>query len=291
MKQVEMRYILQYGFVAIMLSCIVGCKTDKTTDSKTIEVVEVVDSIQQSIPYGRVIEDTAVGHWTLKTIISPNDALVKRGENTFGDSSVFVTLSYDNRPVFIDKEIRTKDLMGQEGEYQMYWGGGLHWYSDSTIYLTFGCFLPDTDDGWPMLYQIRKNGTSDIITEDYALGIDGYDIVSGFMTLYFSERATGVAIGYMKTLFDRYCNEDCATELLNGNIEIASADTDFRNAGKTMAITWETEDGSDITSPKRFYVRWKPNPNDENVTDEAIMVVDYSKNKISKIEGLHREII
>ncbi len=94
----------------------------------------------------------------------------------------------------------------------------------------------------------------------------------------------------MKQLFDRYCNEDCATELLNGNIEIVSADTDFRNAGKTMAIK-ETEDSSDITFPKRFYVRWKPNPNDENVTDEAIIVVDYSKNKISKIEGLCREII
>ena len=58
-----------------------------------------------------------------------------------------------------------------------------------------------------------------------------------------------------------------------------------------MAITWKTEDGSDNTSPKRFYVRWKPNPNDENVTDEAIMVVDYSKNKISKIEMVGREII
>lgn len=286
-----MRYLLPYGFVAIILSCTVGCKADKTTDSKTIEVVEeTVDSIQ-SILCGRVIEDTVVGHWTLKTTIAPNDARIKIGENTFGDSSVFVTLSYDNCPVFINKEIRTKDLMGQEGEYQMYWGGGLHWYSDSTIYLTFGCFLPDTDDGWPLLYQIRKNGTYDIITEDYALGIDGYDIVSGFMTLYFSERAAGVAVRDMKTLFDRYCNEGCATKLLNGDIEIAYADTAFRNAVKTMAITWKTEDGSDNTSPKRFYVRWKPNPNDENVTDEAIMVVDYSKNKISKIEGLHREII
>lgn len=168
MKQIDMRYLFLYGFVAIMLSYIVGCKTDKTTDSKTIEVVEVVDSIQ-SIPCGRVIEDTVVGHWTLITTIAPNDARIKIGENTFGDSSVFVTLSYDNCPVFINKEIRTKDLMGQEGEYQMYWGGGLHWYSDSTIYLTFGCFLPDTDDGWPLLYQIRKNGTYDIITEDYNL--------------------------------------------------------------------------------------------------------------------------
>lgn len=286
-----MRYLLLCAFVAIMLSCIVGCKTDKTTDSKTIEVVEEAEDSIQSIPCGRVIEDIAVGHWTLKTTIAPNDARVKSGEYTFGDSSVFVTLSYDNRPVFINKEIRTKDLMGHEGEYQMYWGGGLHWYSDSTIYLTFGCFLPDTDDGWPMLYQIRKNGTYDIITEDNALGIDGYDIVSGFMTLYFSERAAGVAVGDMKPLFDRYCNDDCATELLNGNIEIASVDTDFRNAGKTMAITWETEDGSDITSPKKFHVRWKPNPNDENVTDEAIMVVDYFENKISTIESMDREII
>ena len=97
MKQIDMRYLFLYGFVAIMLSYIVGCKTDKTTDSKTIEVVEVVDSIQ-SIPCGRVIEDTVVGHWTLITTIAPNDARIKIGENTFGDSSVFVTLSYDNCP-------------------------------------------------------------------------------------------------------------------------------------------------------------------------------------------------
>lgn len=123
MRQIDMRYLLLYGFVTIILSCIVGCKADKTTESKTIEVVEeIVDSIQ-SILCGSVIEDTVVGHWTLKTTIAPNDARVKRGENTFGDSSVFVTLSYDNRSVFINKEIRTKDLMGQEGEYQMYWGG------------------------------------------------------------------------------------------------------------------------------------------------------------------------
>lgn len=38
MKQIDMRYLFLYGFVAIMLSYIVGCKTDKTTDSKTIEV-------------------------------------------------------------------------------------------------------------------------------------------------------------------------------------------------------------------------------------------------------------
>lgn len=44
-----MRYLLPYGFVAIILSCMVGCKTDKTTDIKTIEVVEeAVDSIQFS---------------------------------------------------------------------------------------------------------------------------------------------------------------------------------------------------------------------------------------------------
>ena len=36
MKQIDMRYLFLYGFVAIMLSYIVGCKTDKTTDSKTI---------------------------------------------------------------------------------------------------------------------------------------------------------------------------------------------------------------------------------------------------------------
>ena len=286
--------LILHIFIACSILIFMGltscAKKQGNANSGQPKVEKEIDSLHLH-PLGRIIEDTIVGPWMLKTIISPNDALVKGGEYTFGDSSVFVTLSYKNHPLFTDKEIRTKDLMDAEGEYQMYYGGGLHWYSDSTIYLSFGCFLPDTDDGWPMLYRIRNNGVCDIINQDFELGIDGFDIVSDFVTLYFCEREVGVAVTDMRLLFQRYCTEQCATKLMNGDIWITSPDTDFRNANKTMVITWETEDGSDITMPQKFNVEWKPNPNDDNVTDGAIFVVDYSVNKISEIEMPYRKII
>ena len=147
----------------------------------TEDSVIVTDS---EIVRGRLIEDTVIGHWTVKTTKDSNEVVVGRDDWAVRDSSVFLTLSYENKVVFSGKEMRTKDVVGNEGEYMMQWGGYVFWASDSAIYLSFGCFLPDTDDGWNMLYQILPDGTSNLSVLEYEMGVDGNSYIADFMALY-----------------------------------------------------------------------------------------------------------
>ncbi len=156
---------------SLIIACNGGNRSGDITQLQTIE-----DSVTENIAdviRGRIIEDTVIGHWTIKATKDSNDIVVGRHDWEVKDSSVFLTISYDRNIVYSDKEIRTKDVVGTEGEYIMQWGGEVFWVSDSAIYLSFGCFLPDTDDGWNMLYQILNDGTSNIIVLEYEMGVDG----------------------------------------------------------------------------------------------------------------------
>lgn len=77
---------------------------------------------------GRIIEDTVIGHWTIKATKDSNDIVVGLHDWAVKDSSVFLTLFYDRNIVYSDKEIRTKDVVGNEGEYIMQWGGEVFGY-------------------------------------------------------------------------------------------------------------------------------------------------------------------
>ena len=286
----------QAPFISILciVFALIGCDRGGNKNITTSETIAPGADMEESVPPHldvRVIEDTIIGRWTLKTAISANDVVINATDYTLNDSSVFVTLAYDNNPIFSDKEIRTKDLMGEDGEYQMYWGGGLHWYSDSTIYLSFGCFLPDTDFGWPMLYQIKKDGECDIIHIDYELGVDGFDVVSEFMTLYFCERAAGVPDTDLIPLFHRYCTENATSKLLDGTIGFSTSNIDFHQAYNTMSITWDSTDSTDYESPLIFSVEWKPLPGDGNVKDGINITVNSTENKIDQITCPYRKII
>lgn len=180
-------------------------KLQKIGDSETENIADVIR--------GRIIEDTVIGHWTIKATKDSNDIVVGRHDWAVKDSSVFLTLFYDRNIVYSDKEIRTKDVVGSEGEYIMQWGGEVFWVSDSAIYLSFGCFLPDTDDGWNMLYQILPDGKSNIIVIDVYMGIDGFDVVADFMALYLNERAVGASSADLKRLYEQYCSKELAEEL------------------------------------------------------------------------------
>lgn len=258
-------------------------KLQKIGDSETENIADVIR--------GRIIEDTVIGHWTIKATKDSNDIVVGRHDWAVKDSSVFLTLFYDRNIVYSDKEIRTKDVVGSEGEYIMQWGGEVFWVSDSAIYLSFGCFLPDTDDGWNMLYQILPDGKSNIIVIDVYMGIDGFDVVADIMALYLNERAVGASSADLKRLYEQYCSNELAEELSVGAIPIVTDDTDFRHAYKTIQI--EPQDG--FTGPPlekySFEVKFKPNPNDDNVTDFLYMEVDGSTNKIIKIGAIERKVI
>ena len=273
----------------VAVGCGGGHKSETTVSQQTAE-----DTVVATVPQivrGRVVEDTVIGHWTIKALKDSNDVIVGRHDWAVRDSSVFLTLSYDRNIVYSDKEIRTKDLVGNEGEYMMQWGCEVFWASDSAVYLSFGCFLPDTDDGWNMLYQILPDGTSNIIVIDVYMGVDGFYVVADFMALYLNERAVGASPADLKRLYGQYCTKELAEELSAATFPIVSDDTDFRHAYRTIHI--EPQDGFTGLPLEKysFEVKFKPNPNDDNVTDFLYMEVDGSTNKIIKINSGEREVI
>ena len=258
-------------------------KLQKIGDSETENIADVIR--------GRIIEDPVNGPWTIKATKDSNDIVVGRHDWAVKDSSVFLTLFYDRNIVYSDKEIRTKDVVGSEGEYIMQWGGEVFWVSDSAIYLSFGCFLPDTDDGWNMLYQILPDGKSNIIVIDVYMGIDGFDVVADFMALYLNERAVGASSADLKRLYEQYCSKELAEELSAATFPIVSDNTDFRHAYKTIQI--EPQDGFTGLPLEKysFEVKFKPYHNDDNVTDILYMEVDGTTNKIIKIDSGERKVI
>ena len=255
----------------VVVGCGGGHKSETTVSQQTAE-----DTVVATVPQivrGRVVEDTVIGLWTIKALKDSNDVIVGRQDWAVRDSSVFLNLSYDRNIVYSDKEIRTKDLVGNEGEYMMQWGGEVFWASDSAVYLSFGCVLPDTDDGWNMLYQILPDGTSNIIVIDVYMGVDGFYVVADFMALYLNERAVGASSADLKRLYGQYCTKELAEELSAGAFPIVLDDTDFRHAYKTIHI--EPQDGFTGLPLEKysFKVEFKPNPNDDNVTDILYMEV------------------
>ena len=289
-----MKNIIHITFLASILSVmVVGCggghKSETAVSQQTAE-----DTVIATVPQvvrGRIVEDAVIGHWTIKALKDSNDVIVGRQDWAVRDSSVFLTLSYDRNIVYSDKEIRTKDLVGNEGEYMMQWGGEVVWDSDSAVYLSFGCILPDTDDGWNMLYQILPDGTSNIIVIDVYMGVDGFDAVADYMALYLNERAVGASPADLKRLYGQYCTKELTEELSAATFPIVSDDTDFRHAYKTIHI--EPQDGFTGLPLEKysFEVKFKPNPNDDNVTDILYMEVNGSTNKIIKINSGEREVI
>ena len=289
-----MKNIIHITFLASILSVmVVGCggghKSETAVSQQTAE-----DTVIATVPQvvrGRIVEDAVIGHWTIKALKDSNDVIVGRQDWAVRDSSVFLTLSYDRNIVYSDKEIRTKDLVGNEGEYMMQWGGEVFWDSDSAVYVSFGCILPDTDDGWNMLYQILPDGTSNIIVIDVYMGVDGFDAVADYMALYLNERAVGASPADLKRLYGQYCTKELTEELSAATFPIVSDDTDFRHAYKTIHI--EPQDGFTGLPLEKysFEVKFKPNPNDDNVTDILYMEVNGSTNKIIKINSGEREVI
>ena len=289
-----MENLIRIILIASILSVVVvGCggghKSETAVSQQTAE-----DTVIATVPQvvrGRIVEDAVIGHWTIKALKDSNDVIVGRQDWAVRDSSVFLTLSYDRNIVYSDKEIRTKDLVGNEGEYMMQCGGEVFWASDSAVYLSFGCFLPDTDDGWNMLYQILPDGTSNIIVIDVYMGVDGFYVVADFMALYLNERAVGASPADLKRLYGQYCTKELAEELSAATFPIVSDDTDFRHAYKTIHI--EPKDGFTGLPLEKysFEVKFKPKPNDDNVTDILYMEVDGSTNKIIQIDSGEREVI
>ncbi len=126
-----MKNLIRVTFLASFLSVVVvGCggsrKSESVAPRQTAE-----DTVTATVPQfvrGRVVEDTVIGHWAIKALKDSNDVIVGRHDWAVRDSSVFLTLSHDRNIVYSDKEIRTKDVVGNEGEYIMQCGGEVFGY-------------------------------------------------------------------------------------------------------------------------------------------------------------------
>lgn len=262
--------------------------TDISTTTKIDNDTCAIEQVSVSDISRRILEDTIIGSWSIKTTIAANNVIVVSDNSADNDSSVYLTLAYKDNVLFENKEIRTRDVVGVPGEgvYKMQWGGNIDFVSENAVYLSFGCFLPDTDDGWKMLYKINKNGNTDLIVLDYEMGLEGYPTVSEFIAYYFSERKDGVKISNLKPLFERYCTDIISEKLLNKEITIESNNTNLSNALKTFVIKLDEEGSyySDMNELYPYSVEYKPNPNDENITDVIRITV---REKDSKIAGLN----
>lgn len=280
--------------VIIISALIAACSGQSKADNARQEQLPTKDSVivtDSEIVRGRLIEDTVIGHWTVKATKDSNEVVVGRDDWAVRDSSVFLTLYYDNKEVYSGKEIRTKDVVGNESEYLLQWGGYAFWASDSAIYLSFGCFLPDTDDGWNMLYQILPDGTSNLSVLEYEMGVNGNRYIADFMALYLNERAVGASAADLKRLYEHFCTKELAEELAAATLPIVSDDTDFRHADQTLQINNLDDLNSFPLEKYSFEMQFKPNPNDDNVTDMLYMEVDVATNKISKINSGERKVI
>lgn len=281
-------------FAIIVVVFIGACSRQSKTDNAMQEQPTIEDSAIVTAPEiirGRIIEDTVIGHWTIKTTKDSNDVVVAGSGGWYPrDSSVFLTLSYDNKIVCSGKEIRTKDIVGNEGEY-MTGGGKVFWTSDSSIYLSFGSYKPDTDVGLDMLYQILPNGESNFSILDYEMGVDGNNYIVNFMTLYLNERACGASAADLNRLYEHFCTRELAEELSTATIPIVSDDTDFRHAVQTLQINNLDPIIGPPLEKYSFELKFKPNPTDDNLTDILHMEVDGATNKISKIESNGRKMM
>lgn len=107
---------LAFIFSALIAACTGQGKADNARHGQQmVEDSEIATSPEDSeIVRGRVIEDTVIGHWTVKATKDSNEVVVGRDNWAVRDSSVFLTLSYDNKVVYSGKEIRTKDVVGNE---------------------------------------------------------------------------------------------------------------------------------------------------------------------------------
>lgn len=266
-------------------------KRSKTDTAKQQPIADSAIETAHETTRGRIIEDTVIGRWAVKTSKDSNDVVVKYHDWAVRDSSVFLTLSYDKKKVYTDKEIRTKDVVGNEGEFIMYSGGYVFWASDAAIYLSFGCYVPESDVGWNMLYQVLPDGTSNITVVQEEMGVDCFDVVASFMPLYLNERAAGASAPDLKRIFEHYCTREVADALSDGTIRIVPDDADFRHADRTTLIS-NLDDLSGLPLEKySFEVEFKPYLKDENITDIIYLEIDDAANKISKIETGFRKTV
>ncbi len=97
-----MKNLINISFLTFIFSALIAaCTGQGKLGNASQQQLSTEDSVivtDSEIVSGRVIEDTVIGYWTVKTTKDSNEVVVGRDDWAVRDSSVFLTLSYGIRP-------------------------------------------------------------------------------------------------------------------------------------------------------------------------------------------------
>lgn len=234
--------------------------------------------------------DTVIGDWHVEIIKRPNNYIIGKGTPyQYADNSLFLTLSRKEKLIYKNKEIRTKDVVGEEGKDQLIYGAPIY-ASASTMYLNIMTCMPETDVMWNMLYCITPYRKTDLYVMSLEMGEDEAGFInslSEFFTIYLHQKKImRPTTMQMHELFNRYCTDHIRHQLetegahADDKIILRSQSIDFEHALNTLTIDCDT-------FSKGAVVKFVPRPHHTDTVFLRVFGSGPFKNegyKITKIE-------
>lgn len=277
-------FILSLYSLAIVFA---SCNNNKSSASDRDLLAQdsamnlTIDSVSDLVcDSGRVSLDTVIGKWHVKTVVKPRGVNLYRDNYEYPDSFEILKVSYGGK-LLVDKQISANDLMAEKDVY-LFGTARLYWVSDSALSLSYGCYMPESDVGDEIFYQITANGDTYHRAIDGIMGWDGFDLVSNFMTIYLNERAAGIKAEDLEPLYKEYLSESLAESLINGSAAILPDCRDYHYVDSTMRI--EPVDSSDEIYKNDtiyFSVEFNSDPAVESAKDTLYVEV-FHKNTCQK---------
>ncbi|HEY9542769.1 hypothetical protein [Prevotella sp.] len=249
--------LLVVGIGLMLVACgtnRVGKPVEKLPNDSLTEVLEATetsvlgrDSVWRMRPE---TIDTVIGDWHIRLRRQANSYVIGRGTDyQVADNSVFLTLERRGKTIWKQREIGTKDVIGELGVYQLMYAHPFY-ATPTTLYLNVVACMPETDDLWNMLYCVTPGRAPDLYAMDHEMGAEAEDFVnllSEFFHLYFHQKQVmRPTTAQMRELFDRYCANPLRSQL---EADDAHADNqwllqgekiDFEQALRTIDITCDS---------------------------------------------------
>lgn len=194
--------------------------------------------------------DTVMGDWHVWLRRQPNDYIIGRGSDyQVADNSLWLTLECRGKTVWKQRELRTKDVVGEMGTYQLVYGQPFY-ATPSTLYLNIVDCMPESDDLWNMLYCITPGRKPDLYAMDYEMGFEAEEFInrlSEFFHLYFHQKLTmHPTTAQMRELFDRYCDNPLRSRIegddayADDQAILQGEQIDFHSALCTLSIACDS---------------------------------------------------
>ncbi|MBQ8672878.1 MAG: hypothetical protein IJ511_02310 [Bacteroides sp.] len=282
------RFLFSLSLLPLLLSCQLNRNSNRDTAQAGSPMVTTPDEAGQKVPSASSIPvekdpeeayDTIAGDWTIRVRRAPNDVVITiTPEYRLRDNSLFFTVEHAGQTVCREKELRTGDIVGSEGELKIYGNGTLQHLSSKTAYFHVSCFYPESDVGDFMLYCLSTNGETALYALTMEMGDECSECInqlSEFFTLYWHQRKMGCdSLPEMRSFLEHHCEPSFLQALERGeahsiaqelfgeptgmDYEQAIRSVDFRceNHQEGVTVTYSPREGEE---PRAFLVRMNIN--------------------------------